>query len=250
MNASKRRTPREMPGPDIHISGAEGIYGAENIDKTCSDYIERALEHPRGRPDKIVITLESLKDRPVKAPILEIKTVECISPESAWNTIAERVSDIGISDRALSAALKVLRSEKTMRGAALMSSQSGKRLEPDRARGIRVSRLGIDGKSEKILRKKLAAKKIDTITVKEALILASKVVSCKDIIAEICISDDPDYTTGYLASRSTGYMRILNIKRLGEMHGGRVFFLRPDANIEKTINYLERKAVMLEFKKG
>ena len=149
----------------------------------------------------------------------------------------------------MSVALKVLMSEKTMRGASLISAQSGRRLEPDKARGIRVSRLGIDNASEKKLRKRLAAMKIDNTTVKEALILASKVISCRDIVAEICISDDPDYTTGYIASRVTGYLRIPNIKRLGQMHGGRVFFLRPDADIEKTINYLEKKAVVLESKK-
>ncbi len=246
MKASTKLPPKAGPGADFHISGAEGIYGAEKIDRICSDYIARALEHPRGRPDTIVITLESIIERPVKAPLLPVTTADCLSPESAWNIIVSRVSALGVSDRAMAAALRVLRSEKTMRGASLISSQSGRRLEPDKARGIRVSRLGIDSMSEKILHKRLASMKIYTVTVKEALILASKVVSCKDIIAEICISDDPDYTTGYVASRATGYLRIPNIKRLGEMHGGRVFFLRPDADIEKTINYLERRAVILE----
>ena len=41
--------------------------------------------------------------------------------------------------------------------------------------------------------------RINTTTVKEALILASKLHHAH-IIAEVCISDDPDYTTGYFAS--------------------------------------------------
>ena len=49
--------------------------------------------------------------------------------------------------------------------------------------------------------------------VKEALMLASKAASWPDVIAEVCISDDPDYTTGYIASKELGYLRIPNIKR-------------------------------------
>jgi 6-carboxyhexanoate--CoA ligase len=250
MKASKKKALKLQPGTEIHISGAEGIYGSDEINRISADYISRALEHPRGRPDTIVITLESIKERPARAPLLAVTTEDCRSPEHARDIIARHISALGISDRALAAALKVLRSDKTMRGASLISAMSGKRLEPDKARGIRVTRLGIDKSSVMRLGKRLSALKIDTPTVREALILASKVASCKDIVAEICISDDPDYTTGYVATRITGYLRIPNIKRHGEMHGGRVFFLHPSADIEKTIYYLEKKAVILETKIG
>jgi 6-carboxyhexanoate--CoA ligase len=250
MKASKKGASKAGPGTDIHISGAEGIYGEDEITGISADYVSRVLDHPRGKPDTIVITLESIQERPAKAPLLIVRTEECRSPESARDIIIRYISALGISDRALAAALKVLRSKKTMRGASLISAQSGKRLEPDRTRGIRVSRLGIDKSSDKRLRRRLATLKIDNTTVKEALILASKVASCKDIMAEICISDDPDYTTGYVASQATGYLRIPNIKRHGEMHGGRVFFLRRNADIGKTIDYLEKRAVIMETKNG
>jgi 6-carboxyhexanoate--CoA ligase len=71
------------------------------------------------------------------------------------------------------------------------------------------------------------------------------VASCRDIIAEICISDDPDYTTGYIASKKFGYLRIPNIKNYGEMHGGRVFFVRENADADRLIEFLEKTPVVI-----
>ena len=80
---------------------------------------------------------------------------------------------------------------------------------------------------------------------KEALVLASKAASWPDVIAEACISDDPDYTTGYIASKEFGYLRIPNIKREKKMHGGRVFFIREAADIAGLIVYLEKNLLSL-----
>ena len=95
--------------------------------------------------------------------------------------------------------------------------------------------------------KKLKSLGLNNTTVKEALLLASKVASCRDILAEICVSDDPDYTTGYIASRKFGYLRILNIKKTGSMCGGRVFFVREGADPGKVISYLQNKPVVLRY---
>lgn len=140
---------------------------------------------------------------------------------------------------------RILTAPKTMRGAALILKESGVRIEPDRERGVRVSRLGIEKNTGKNLSKKLSKVKINVVAVKEALMLASKVASCPDVIAEICISDDPDYTTGYIASKEFGYLRMPNIKNRGGMHGGRVFFVKENANIESVIDYLEKIPAIL-----
>jgi 6-carboxyhexanoate--CoA ligase len=81
--------------------------------------------------------------------------------------------------------------------------------------------------------------------VREALTLASKVLSSRRIIAELCVSDDPDYTTGYIASRKFGYVRIPNIKSAGSKEGGRAFFVKEGAGIKEISNYLERVPVMI-----
>lgn len=232
----------------IHISGAEGICDESEISNMSTAFIKRALTHPRGQPDNIVITAEEIIGRPAKSPLLPMKTLACTSPEKAWDIISQHMTGLGISGRALRTAYSVLGSENTMRGASLVFARQGKRAEPDRKRGVRVSRMGIDKASEKKLSRRLSALKIDTLTVREALILASKVASCNDIIAEICISDDPDYIIGYMASREFGYLRIPNIKRTGELRGGRIFFVRENAAIGKVVKYLENMPVLLEFK--
>jgi 6-carboxyhexanoate--CoA ligase len=243
--AKRRKSETEIPA-EIHISGAEGMYEEPDISKICSKLIRRALTHPRGRPDSIVLTIEEIKETPMKVPLLPIRTLECSSPAAAWEMIVQRMMKRGVSGQALKTAFSILKSEKTMRGASLVTDGTGRRREPDREKGIRVSRLGIDKTSEKRLARKLSALHINNPTVKEAVILASKVASCKDIVAEVCISDDPDYTTGYIASRVFGYLRIPNIKKPGELHGGRVFFVREYFGKDKVIDYLERKPVLLE----
>jgi len=236
---------QKLETKEIHISGAEGIYEDSEISKIVKEYTERALNHPRGNSDKIVITIEEIKQKPKRVPLLPIITLKCDCPDEAKKIIFQTLSSIGISKKGINNSLKVLISPKTMRGAALILKESGMRIEPDKERGVRVSRLGIEKTAEKALVWKLLKMKVDTVTVKEALILASKVASHLDVVAEICISDDPDYTTGYIASRHSGYLRIPNIKRYGEPHGGRVFFLKEDANIEKIINYLEKTPTIL-----
>ncbi|MEW6739041.1 MAG: 6-carboxyhexanoate--CoA ligase [Nitrospirota bacterium] len=230
---------------EIHISGAEGIYEDSEISKIVKKYAERALNHPRGKPDNIVITIEEIKQKPKKVQLLPVTTLRCKSPDEAKKTIFQTLSGIGVPTKAIKNSFKVLTSQKIMRGAALILEKSAIRMEPDRERGVRVSRLGIEKAAEKVLVKKLSKMRVDTTTVKEALILASKVASHPDVTAEICISDDPDYTTGYIASKQFGYLRIPNIRRHGEKHGGRVFIIKEDADIGKLIKYLEKTPVIV-----
>lgn len=76
----------------------------------------------------------------------------------------------------------------------------------------------------------------------EAIVLASKVVSAPHILAEICMSDDPDYVTGYVAALSIGYRRITKLKAPGSPDGGRIFLYRgPKAEVAETIRYLENR---------
>jgi len=229
----------------VHISGAEGIYEKSEIQKICEKYIKRALTHPRGKPDEIVITIEKIKQKPKTISLLPVATLKCNSPEKARKIITQKLKPLGISKKTIDNGFAVLNSKKTMRGASLILLKSGARIEPDKERGVRVSRMGIEKSTEKNLSEKLSRKKINTSTVKEALILASKAASCPDIVAEACISDDPDYTTGYIASKGFGYLRIPSIKRKGEMHGGRVFFIRETADIAGLISYLERKSAII-----
>jgi 6-carboxyhexanoate--CoA ligase len=81
---------------------------------------------------------------------------------------------------------------------------------------------------------------------KEALCLASKVAGCPFIVAELCMSDDPDYTTGYFASRERGYIRLTAIKEKGDPRGGRIFlFDGSQEDVLSCMRYLEETPVLV-----
>lgn len=227
-----------------HISGAEGLYRKSEMQKTVKKYIKRALKHPRGKADKIVITIEDIKQRPIKIPTLPLATIRCGITSGGEKIAKEILKSIGISKKATGMALRLIK-KGSMRGAALITSKSGNRLEHDKKRGIRVSRLGINKSASRKLSSRLAKFGINTDTVKEALILASKVTFSKQVIAELCVSDDPHYTTGYVASKKLGYLRIPHIKSQGSRIGGRAFFVNERANIKEIITYIERTPVIV-----
>jgi 6-carboxyhexanoate--CoA ligase len=229
---------------EIHISGAEGIYRKPEIQKIVKQYIERALNHPRGKADKIVITIEEIREKPKKIPALPIVTVENSSPIEGEKIARKLLQSERISRIAVDRAFELIKKDG-MRGAAIITAEKGKRLEPDNDRGIRVSRLGITNLVLKELSTWLTKEGINNETVKDALILASKVLSCDHVVAELCVSDDPNYTTGYVASKDLGYIRIPHIKRNGSKSGGRAFFVKEGTDIRDIIEYLEKRPVII-----
>jgi len=229
---------------EVHISGAEGMFRKSDIHKTVKRYIERALHHPRGKADQIIITIDDIKQKPHKIKALPLATVRCNSPAAGKKIALLLLQSLGISERSINKAVQLIK-KGGMRGATLITATSGNRLEPDMKRGVRVSRLGIETAGLKVLSRCLKQLGINTDVVKEALILASKVISSKQVIAELCVSDDPDYTTGYIASKQYGYLRIPHIKPRGSRRGGRAFFVHDRGQVEKIIAYLEKIPVLV-----
>lgn len=245
MRASKRAGRKRAPANEVHVSGAEGLYEESELSPAVRRYLQRALQHPRGKPDKVVITIEEVGDRPLRVPLLPVSTASCGSPNEARSLIVQMLRSLGITKKAVTNALRVVTAQPVMRGAALVRIRSGARAEPDRQRGVRVSRLGIEKSSLPLLGRRLASARLNTSIVREALTLASKVAAHPDIVAELCISDDPGYTTGYIASKQGGYVRIPHIKEPGDLRGGRIFFIREDTAIAPLIAYLETAPVIV-----
>ncbi len=239
MRASKNEGEKEK-----HISGAEGIYDFSEINKAINQYLKRAFEHSRGQPDKIILTVEKI-DQPVKKiQALPIKTIFCNTKNEAMDFVRLKLKELGISATAIDVAFAVIKDHE-MRGATLIDSVTGERLEPDRERGVRVSRIHIDKSRKAIILRQIKKLTPQPQRVVEALTIASKVSSRNDIVAELCISDNPDYTTGYLASRDLGYLRITNIKNKGDEYGGRAFFIKMPCNIADLIYFLEKTPVIV-----
>jgi 6-carboxyhexanoate--CoA ligase len=229
---------------EIHISGAEGLYETADIGKVVKKYVERALNHPKGKVDRILITIEDIRQKPREISSLPLTTVMCHSPAEGKKIARRLLQSLGISKRATDNAFALIRKSR-MTGAAVITGGQGIRLEHDRQRGVRVSHLGLSRPASKSLAPRLSRLGINTDTVREALTLASKVLSYRGVIAELCVSDDPDYTTGYIASKKFGYVRIPNIKSDRSKEGGRVFFVKEGAGIEEIGNYLEKVPVII-----
>jgi len=228
----------------VHISGAEGIYDRKDIPSVVRDYTKRALYHDRGISDNISIRVEELKIKPEKISSLPLSTARTRNADSAKMTAAKILTSAGITERAVREAIKAIEAGITVRGAMLMDIE-GVRLEPDLMRGVRVTRMGISRRASSELSRKLGRLGLNNSTVKEALILASKVHKYPMVLGELCISDDPNYTTGYAATLTHGYVRLPRIKKRGSSSGGRAFFI-AGGEVKELIRYLQRKPVMVD----
>lgn len=225
-----------------HISGAEGLYEKEDIDKVVKKYSARAMSHKLGRPDEVHISIDKVMGKLVTIPSLPLCTLNTANSSSAKDAAANILSSSGITGKGVAAAFKLLTSGKVEAGAFLLDS-NGRQLA-DSGKSIRASRMGITKTAFRSLSAKLGRLGINNTTVREAFILASKVQYHPGIIAELCISDDPGYTTGYVTTAGYGYIRLPHIKKKGSDHGGRVFFVDGEKT-EDLISYLHDQPVII-----
>ena len=219
-----------------HISGAERIVKLEEVGAIAQSLADRALHHSKGTADFINITVDVI-------PANEITYVDCLQVEEhRANTIAEAhqlaielLQGTHITEVAIQNAMTLLKElDSSMRGAMLVDATTGKRIDVGN-RGVRVSHMdSFDSKSLG-----------ENEHMREALVLASKVQSAEGIVGELCWSDDPDYTVGYVACNGI-YHRIPKMKELGSHIGGRVFFVRSDIDKESIIEYLEKAPVLVQ----
>ena len=133
-----------------------------------------------------------------------------------------------------------------MRGAIIMDYLTGKRIEPDLRRGVRVSKIDYSNEARQLIKKELQRHDIFHERVIDAAAIATKVCSRNETIAELCWSDNPEYTTGYVASEKHGYVRITNMKEKGSTKGGRIFFVNTAGLLlEEYIMFLEKQPVII-----
>ena len=219
-----------------HISGAERIVKLEEVGAIAQSLADRALYHSKGTADFINITVDVI-------PSNEITYIDCLQVEEhRANTIAEAhqlaielLQGTHITEVAIQNAMTFLKElDSSMRGAMLVDDTTGKRIDIGN-RGVRVSHMdSFDSESLG-----------NNEHMREALVLASKVQSAEGIVGELCWSDDPDYTVGYVACNGI-YHRIPKMKELGSHIGGRVFFVRSEIDRESVIEYLEKAPVLVQ----
>ena len=215
-----------------HISGAERIVPYGEIQEALTHLSIRALQHPNGQPDAISITVRKISEAVNTIPALPISEPESLCPADARRLLQQELEQLGMDHQPI---LETFYALRNMRGAALLQTKTLERMEPDQQRGIRATCLDYLGNQG-------GAKN----HMKEALCLASKVANCPFIVGELCMSDDPDYTTGYFASRNRGYIRLFNLKEKGDPRGGRLFlFSGTKENVQDCIRYLEETPILV-----
>ena len=219
-----------------HISGAERIVEERGVPNVCAAMGTRALAHGKGKPDSITVTVTAIDGEVAHIPALPITEAHCADPAEARETVVDALTPLTPH---AAKAWKLLTGVRDMRGAILLHAATGKRLEPDHARGVRVT--SMDAATATGERPEAHSGKT---RVTDALVLASKVAHHPAVLAEVCISDDPDYTTGYVASTELGYLRVPNMKPTGSPVGGRLFVVDTDDPAD-LITYLEHTPVLV-----
>jgi 6-carboxyhexanoate--CoA ligase len=238
-------------GRDRHISGAEKIVSPDKIETTVHELIARAMNRGSA-PDQIIINIENLGVKPPRAlTALDVITLNAPDTGTGRSAASQVLRMAGVSDQAIEAAINYLNhgaapSGNNMRGAMIMDAGTGERLEPDPERGIRASRFDWSDEAGKSIDQLLANAGLTHFRTREALALATKVAHAPGVMAELCWSDDPDYTAGYIASLRTGYVRFPFLKQKGDERGGRAIFVDRHAfDMTALIHYLQTVAVLV-----
>ncbi len=236
-----------------HLSGAEHLSTADDLEGLAAGMVKRALGHSRGRAEKIQLTIEEVATGQIDYVALpDLHTYLVDDYHLGRRAAAVILRKSGVSPLAIDGAMVTMASGaapngRSMRGAMLIDAKSGNRLEPDQARGIRVSRMDLTEKARQELTLGLQALGLDNAHVREALVLAAKVLNTPGIVAELCWSDDPGYTAGYVASAQQGYVRFPHLKPLGDERGGRAFFFASgEHQLPELIDYLQTKPMLFD----
>ncbi len=239
-----------------HISGAERLLDFAQLEEAASGMLRRALRHPRGSAETISLTVEAQNLAEVKTkPLLRLMTCEVADWQQGRQCAVELLEATGLNPSLIREAVSQLGAGPSptggvMRGAILLDADTGERLEADQSRGVRVSRMDIEPDAHREIERLLSTESLANPRVIEAWVLASKVASYREIIAELCWSDDPDYLTGYVASAKNGYQRITRLKESGSEMGGRIFFVRPAAGLASLIDKLEHEPLLFTAPSG
>lgn len=208
---------------DIHISGAETMCEFEDLENYLKKYFNKAFNHENGNIDFLNLKIEK-----VKAPIQTLVALPVV--ENLNDTLTQLAKQTDVSEYALNKGLEYIKNDITYTGAIILSAQTGQRLDSTEQRGIRVTHLAFK-----------TCKRNGEISerVKDARALATCINTFEGVKAELCVSDDLHYTTGYYASPKLGYRRIFNIKEKGTRHGGRIIFVDEGINLNAYVSFLE-----------
>lgn len=236
----KMRASRHENGTQEHVSGAEKILRASELTAQMDALLQRALHHAKGKADFINLKIEEIQPDDLQyIDALPVSTYEAANAKAGRKVMTEGLTEVGITPEKAEKIMSMFKDTYSMRGAMLLDADTLERLEPDHARGIRATYMDAEHSASR------SASDCKN-HFQEAIVLASKVLAAPHIIAELCMSDDPDYVTGYIATHAKGYMRITKLKPMGCPDGGRIFLYRgPRGDVAACIRYLQEQHVLV-----
>lgn len=230
-----------------HISGAERLVRGELLTSITAAMLRRALSHSRGTADFINLTVETVPVEAVRQvaclPIISVSTSDITAGREAAQAMLIRA---GVAPVAAAAGMDALAGlTGSLRGAMVVNAQTGLRLDAKAERGVRVSRMDIANEQDYLRWLNHQGYGSNQIHIREAVVLASKVMSAPGMVAELCWSDDPEYTAGYVATPAA-YTRFTQLKPHGSPIGGRVFFIKENTDLEQLVDYLQYQPVLVK----
>jgi 6-carboxyhexanoate--CoA ligase len=234
-----------------HLTGAERIVAVTDVSVVVAELMERAVDCSTVLPEEIHCSSEKIDPTTIRYQQLpDLSTCQVKDWQAGRHLALRLLIQAGVSEEVAASAIQLLADGAgpgghVMRGAVIMDVASGLRLEDDPARGVRVSRMDLTTACRVELEETLTAIDLGHHRVREALVLAGKVLSSPGLLAELCWSDSPDYVVGYVSSPQEGYQRISALKPEGDARGGRVFFVDSQAvSLTELVAFLERQPVL------
>lgn len=226
----------------VHVSGGERIAHKSQIKQVIQELVDRPAEF-----DFMNIKIQRVENLKHIEKTLNIQTFIFQDHVQANKFAVELITRYtGIDQKVIHRYIQMVHTGAgeggvVMRGAMLVDSD-GFRREFDTNRGVRTTCVDFEDR-EAIISKLLTAG--FTTRTADALAIATKNLNSRYILAEYCISDDPDYLFGYIATKES-YIRIFPMKEKGNPKGGRIYFIRKEADIDKLYHYLEEECVLIK----
>ncbi len=236
-----------------HLSGAEDLVPARDLDHVLSSFSDRLLPHLLNDaipPPQQIVTIDPVPGKEIRRkPLLPVQFMESLSCDESEIGLRE-ILDCLLPEGKTERIMEIFKQEimgNLPRHGALIVTSLGEPILAEGDSGIRTTHVGCEPSLRRALEEML-----DNYLEKpnhrfiDALVLASKVLASESVVAEICASDDPSYTTGYVASRPFGYVRIPHMKKAGYGRGGRLYVVFPTLHLRTLINELRHTPVLFD----